>query len=112
MNVATLPPRSRSVYVEVLVPDFENVAGVSGAQDRNKGKAVAAPERFAAMMPVLPSPLCEIIPTYNGINSKGGTLMQYRSKLIEVALPLAEINDASAYDKMPGIGPRPKGIHQ
>ena len=36
----------------------------------------------------------------------------YRRKLIEVALPLAEINDASAYDKMPGIGPHPKGIHQ
>ncbi|MBM4084611.1 MAG: DUF1156 domain-containing protein, partial [Planctomycetes bacterium] len=36
----------------------------------------------------------------------------YRKKLIEVALPLAEINDASAYDKMPGIGPHPKGIHQ
>jgi putative DNA methylase len=32
-------------------------------------------------------------------------------KLIEVALPLSEINDASAYDKMPGIGPHPKGIH-
>nr|WP_315851893.1 DUF1156 domain-containing protein [Thermogemmata fonticola] len=32
-------------------------------------------------------------------------------KLIEVALPLAEINDASAYDKMSGIGPHPKGIH-
>ena len=32
--------------------------------------------------------------------------------LIEVALPLPEINDASAYDKMPGIGPHPKGIHQ
>jgi putative DNA methylase len=31
--------------------------------------------------------------------------------LIEVALPLSEINDASAYDKMPGIGPHPKGIH-
>ncbi len=28
----------------------------------------------------------------------------YRKKLIEVALPLPEINDASAYDKMPGIG--------
>jgi len=36
----------------------------------------------------------------------------YRKKLIEVALPLPEINDASAYDKMPGIGPHPKGIHQ
>ena len=28
-----------------------------------------------------------------------------------MALPLPEINDASAYDKMPGIGPHPKGIH-
>jgi len=35
----------------------------------------------------------------------------YRKKLIEVALPLPEINDASSYDKMPGIGPHPKGIH-
>jgi len=34
-----------------------------------------------------------------------------KKKLIEVALPLSEINDASAYDKMPGIGPHPKGIH-
>jgi putative DNA methylase len=32
-------------------------------------------------------------------------------KLIEVALPLPEINDASAYDMRPGIGPHPKGIH-
>jgi putative DNA methylase len=38
--------------------------------------------------------------------------MKQRKKLIEVALPLPEINDASAYDKMPGIGPHPKGIHQ
>lgn len=37
--------------------------------------------------------------------------MEYKKKLIEVALPLEEINDASAYDKMPGIGPHPKGIH-
>ena len=37
--------------------------------------------------------------------------MTYKKKLIEVALPLPEINDASAYDKMPGIGPHPKGIH-
>lgn len=37
--------------------------------------------------------------------------MSRRKKLIEVALPLPEINDASAYDKMPGIGPHPKGIH-
>ena len=33
-------------------------------------------------------------------------------KLIEVSLPLDIINDASAYDKMPGIGAHPKGIHQ
>lgn len=32
-------------------------------------------------------------------------------KLIEVAIPLDTINDASAYDKMPGIGAHPKGIH-
>src|SRR5438270_13006543 len=32
-------------------------------------------------------------------------------KLIEVSLPLPEINDALSYDKMPGIGPHPKGIH-
>jgi putative DNA methylase len=40
-----------------------------------------------------------------------GSSSNYRKKLIEVALPLPEINDASAYDKMPGIGPHPKGIH-
>lgn len=34
-----------------------------------------------------------------------------KKKLIEVALPLPEINDASAFDKRPGIGPHPKGIH-
>jgi putative DNA methylase len=39
-------------------------------------------------------------------------MTKLRKKLIEVALPLPEINDASAYDKMPGIGPHPKGIHQ
>jgi putative DNA methylase len=39
------------------------------------------------------------------------TMDAYPKKLIEVALPLPEINDASAYDKMPGIGPHPKGIH-
>ena len=37
--------------------------------------------------------------------------MRTMKKLIEVALPLPEINDASAYDKMPGIGAHPKGIH-
>jgi putative DNA methylase len=35
----------------------------------------------------------------------------YPKKLIEVALPLPEINDASSFDKRPGIGPHPKGIH-
>jgi len=34
-----------------------------------------------------------------------------RKKLIEVALPLEAISDASAYEKMPGIGPHPRGIH-
>ncbi|GBD27923.1 hypothetical protein HRbin30_03280 [bacterium HR30] len=33
-------------------------------------------------------------------------------KLVETALPLPEINDASAYDKMPGIGAHPKGIRK
>lgn len=37
--------------------------------------------------------------------------MSQPKKLIEVALPLDVINDASAYDKMPGIGAHPKGIH-
>ena len=37
--------------------------------------------------------------------------MSHPRKLIEVALPLPEINDASSYDKLPGIGPHPKGIH-
>ncbi|MDJ1466190.1 DUF1156 domain-containing protein [Xanthocytophaga flava] len=37
--------------------------------------------------------------------------MTYTKKLIEVALPLDIINEASAYDKMPGIGAHPKGIH-
>ena len=34
-----------------------------------------------------------------------------RKKLIEVALPLDAINKASAYEKMPGIGPHPRGLH-
>src|SRR5436190_8370138 len=38
--------------------------------------------------------------------------MKHRKKLIEVALPIPEINDASSFDKRPGIGPHPKGIHQ
>src|ERR1700683_1582173 len=32
-------------------------------------------------------------------------------KLVEVALPLPEINDVSAYDKTPGGGPNPTGIN-
>lgn len=32
-------------------------------------------------------------------------------KLIEVALPLDSINIAAAYEKMPGIGPHPRGVH-
>ena len=32
-------------------------------------------------------------------------------KLIEVALPLDKINAAAAYEKMPGIGAHPRGIH-
>lgn len=32
-------------------------------------------------------------------------------KLIEVALPLDAINKAAAYEKMPGIGAHPRGIH-
>jgi adenine-specific DNA methylase len=38
--------------------------------------------------------------------------MTYTKNLIEVSLPIDIINDASAYDKMPGIGAHPKGIHQ
>jgi putative DNA methylase len=37
--------------------------------------------------------------------------VSHKKKLIEVSLPLDVINDASAYDKMPGIGPHPKGVH-
>ena len=37
--------------------------------------------------------------------------MEYKKKLIEVALPLESINNACAYEKMPGIGPHPRGIH-
>lgn len=32
-------------------------------------------------------------------------------KLIEVALPLEQMNIASEYEKKPGIGPHPRGIH-
>lgn len=33
-------------------------------------------------------------------------------KLIETALPLDAINVACAYEKLPGIGPHPRGLHQ
>lgn len=32
-------------------------------------------------------------------------------KLIEVALPLEKINESAAYEKMPGIGAHPRGLH-
>ena len=32
-------------------------------------------------------------------------------KLIEVALPLDAINEASAHEKQPGIGAHPRGLH-
>tara|TARA_R110002072_G_scaffold91255_11_gene203567 strand:+ start:3621 stop:6566 length:2946 start_codon:yes stop_codon:yes gene_type:complete len=35
----------------------------------------------------------------------------YKKKLIEVSIPLEAINAASAHEKMPGIGPHPRGIH-
>ena len=34
-----------------------------------------------------------------------------KKKLIEVALPLEAINAESAYEKMPGIGAHPRGLH-
>ena len=37
--------------------------------------------------------------------------MKTKLKLIEVSLPLIEINKAAAYEKMPGIGPHPRGLH-
>lgn len=39
------------------------------------------------------------------------TAIKSPKKLIEVALPLDEINAACAHEKMPGIGPHPRGIH-
>lgn len=39
------------------------------------------------------------------------TLIKTPKKLIEVALPLDDINIACAYEKMPGIGAHPRGIH-
>ena len=37
--------------------------------------------------------------------------MKNKKKLIEVALPLDAINRAAAYEKMPGIGAHPRGLH-
>ena len=34
-----------------------------------------------------------------------------KKKLIEVAIPLEAISAGSSYEKMPGIGPHPRGIH-
>lgn len=38
-------------------------------------------------------------------------MSEQSKKLLEVALPLGEINEAAAYDKMPGTSAHPKGIH-
>ena len=35
----------------------------------------------------------------------------HKKKLIEVSIPLEAINKASAHEKMPGIGPHPRGLH-
>ena len=37
--------------------------------------------------------------------------MKIKKKLIEVALPLEAINQASAQEKQPGIGAHPRGLH-
>ena len=37
--------------------------------------------------------------------------MKSKKKLIEVALPLKAINEASAHEKQPGIGTHPRGLH-
>ena len=39
------------------------------------------------------------------------TKIKTPKKLIEVTLPLDDINAACAHEKMPGIGPHPRGIH-
>ena len=38
-------------------------------------------------------------------------MAEHKKKLIEVAMPLEAINAASAREKMPGIGPHPRGVH-
>ena len=42
---------------------------------------------------------------------KGKIMIKSPKKLIEVALPLDDINIAASYEKMPGIGPHPRGVH-
>lgn len=37
--------------------------------------------------------------------------MAVKKKLIEVSLPLDDINAAAAHEKMPGIGAHPRGLH-
>lgn len=73
-----------------------------------------APRQAWEEQPALPMAAQSIPPAAEDLPHKKGTRdleNRPRTKLIEVALPLPEINDASAYDKMPGIGPHPKGIH-
>ncbi len=38
--------------------------------------------------------------------------MVIKKKLIEVALPIDALNKAASYEKMPGIGCHPRGLHQ
>lgn len=79
---------------------------------------VSAPRSIQQPLAVTPDPLLAPrspapTPRVAATPTAGETpdMTKTRKKLIEVALPLPEINDASAYDKMPGIGPHPKGIH-
>src|SRR5690349_1677073 len=37
--------------------------------------------------------------------------MKSAKKLIEIALPLEAINKATSYEKLPGIGAHPRGLH-
>jgi len=45
------------------------------------------------------------------LHKKEPSMIKTPKKLIEVALPLDDINKAAAYEKLPGIGPHPRGLH-
>lgn len=49
--------------------------------------------------------------TRDGAAAANTSMSTPKKKLIEVALPLDAINKASAHEKMPGIGPHPRGLH-